>query len=79
MASNVTTRSIHGLPVSTPAQPRLRPTGGPWRRVVRMLAVWYDRESGRRQLARLDGRALRDIGITQAQANVEVDRPFWQG
>jgi len=78
MVSNVTTRSTHGWSVSTPAQPRFRSPGGPLRRVVRMLAIWYDRQSGRRQLARLDGRALRDIGITQAQARIEMERPFWQ-
>ncbi|WP_170471843.1 DUF1127 domain-containing protein [Ruegeria profundi] len=31
----------------------------------------------RQQLARLDTRALNDIGITRAQADAEARRPIW--
>ncbi len=31
----------------------------------------------RQQLARLDARALNDIGITRAEADAEARRPIW--
>lgn len=31
----------------------------------------------RRELARLDDRALKDIGVTRRQASTEAARPFW--
>ncbi|WP_170783974.1 DUF1127 domain-containing protein [Ruegeria lacuscaerulensis] len=31
----------------------------------------------RHKLARLDDRALKDIGITREQAEAEADRPIW--
>ena len=32
----------------------------------------------RRLLAEMDGRMLADIGVSRAQADVEVSRPFWE-
>lgn len=32
----------------------------------------------RRQLARLDNRQLADAGITEAQRQAELDKPFWR-
>lgn len=79
MASGVFTRSSHDFLISTPAQPSLDMQAGLLRRFVGMLAVWYDREVSRRRLGMMDERALRDIGITRAQADAEATRPFWQG
>ena len=78
MTTNVFTRSSYDTCISTQAQPGFESSGGPLRRLARMLSVWYDRETSRRQLLRLDTRALRDIGITAAQARTEGERPFWQ-
>ena len=38
-----------------------------------------DRAAERRQLARLDDRMLRDIGIDTASAQYEAPKRFWQG
>ena len=32
----------------------------------------------RGQLAQLDGRQLADAGITQAERDAELDKPFWR-
>ena len=37
------------------------------------LTAWRQR----RQLARLDARALEDIGVTRAEAEAEARRGFW--
>ena len=79
MASGAFTRYSHGFSVSTPAQPRLGVGDGVLRRLFGWLAAWYDRDISRRQLDMLDERALRDIGITRAQADAEAARPFWRG
>lgn len=39
---------------------------------------WRRRSHERHVLAAMDGRALRDIGITRWEARCEVDKPFWR-
>lgn len=39
---------------------------------------WLDRSRSRRQLARLDDRLLRDIGVTRTDADREATKPFWR-
>ena len=41
--------------------------------IRQMARVW----SERRALAQLDAARLRDLGISPAEASVEVARPFW--
>lgn len=41
------------------------------------LQLWYERHQQRRQLARLDDRLLRDIGVDRATAELEISKPFW--
>ena len=43
-----------------------------------LVASWRRRAVGRRQLASLSGYQLRDIGLSVAEANREVAKPFWQ-
>ena len=47
-------------------------------RVRRWLLTAVRRRRQRRALARLDGRLLRDIGVTPEQAAVEARKPFWR-
>ncbi len=47
-------------------------------RTVSALRRWRRRIAEREQLARLDERGLRDIGITPAQAYFESNKPFWR-
>jgi len=49
--------------------------------VRRLLATWREwrrRARGRAQLARLDDRMLRDIGLTRADAAFLSNKPFWR-
>src|SRR6516162_11307695 len=43
-----------------------------------VLQEWRRRRNGRLELARLDGRMLRDIGLTRADAEYEMNKPFWR-
>lgn len=47
-------------------------------RAYRVLREWRRRTRSRAELLRLDDRALRDIGITRAEALYEIDKPFWR-
>ncbi len=42
------------------------------------LATWLSRRGERVDLATLDDRQLRDIGITRDQALAEAAKPFWR-
>ena len=39
---------------------------------------WRDRRQQRRALLRLDDRMLRDIGLSRADVEREVTKPFWR-
>lgn len=43
------------------------------------VARWEMNLRTRKALERLDDHLLRDVGLTQAQAQAEWDRPFWWG
>jgi uncharacterized protein YjiS (DUF1127 family) len=42
------------------------------------LREWRRRKKGRLELARLDDRMLRDIGLTRLDAEYEINKPFWR-
>ena len=46
--------------------------------VVAVLREWRRRRNGRLELARLDERMLRDIGLTRVDAEYEMNKPFWR-
>jgi uncharacterized protein YjiS (DUF1127 family) len=46
--------------------------------VFEQLAVWQDRRRQRLILARLDDRMLHDIGLTNADVDREITKPFWR-
>lgn len=54
------------------------PLAQPPRGVLASLRSWRRRYAERRQLASLDARTLRDIGITRADAQHEAAKPFWR-
>lgn len=47
-------------------------------RFVDTLLLWQERSRQRRDLAGLDARALRDIGLSRSDALTEVHKPFWR-
>jgi uncharacterized protein YjiS (DUF1127 family) len=42
------------------------------------LREWRRRKNDRLELARFDDRMLRDIGLTRADADYEINKPFWR-
>ena len=65
-----------------PGRARRRAIGRSLRRalnVVRaMMQRWQQRSRERAQLARLDDRMLRDIGVTRGDVWQEINKPFWR-
>jgi len=47
-------------------------------RILRTLRVWRMRAVTRRELAGLDERLRRDVGLTRDQALEEARKPFWR-
>ena len=47
-------------------------------RLGRILNEWRDRTRGRREIAKLDHRAARDLGISLGQLQFEAQKPFWR-
>jgi uncharacterized protein YjiS (DUF1127 family) len=43
------------------------------------LSLWLRRLRERAELARFTERDLRDIGLTRADVDYEVGKPFWRG
>jgi uncharacterized protein YjiS (DUF1127 family) len=43
-----------------------------------LIKEWRRREHGRRELAALSDRCLRDIGLTRYDVRTEVRKPFWR-
>ncbi|MCU1719247.1 DUF1127 domain-containing protein [Pseudomonas sp. 5P_3.1_Bac2] len=48
------------------------------KRILSSLVHWQRRAVSRRQLALLDTRLLADAGISEAQRQVELSKPFWR-
>ncbi len=42
-----------------------------------VLATWGERLKQRVDLAEMDDRMLKDIGVSRVDAQVEADKPFW--
>jgi uncharacterized protein YjiS (DUF1127 family) len=47
-------------------------------RIFTRLVHWGDRSAQRRQLAQLDDRMLKDIGVGRSEAYRECSKWFWQ-
>jgi uncharacterized protein YjiS (DUF1127 family) len=46
--------------------------------LVALVKKWSCRSRGRRELARMSGRSLQDIGLTPYDAYLEINKPFWR-
>lgn len=58
--------------------PRRRGRDDLFHSALALIRRWRERARQRRQLARLDTRLLRDLGITAADAERECNKPFWR-
>lgn len=47
-------------------------------RLFAVLDLWNKRQIERKQLAGVDERLLKDMGISSYQANREIKKPFWR-
>jgi uncharacterized protein YjiS (DUF1127 family) len=65
-------------PAASVASCRFESPPGFFIRLFDALGAWQDRAAERRQLARLEDRMLRDIGIDRASAQSEALKRFWQ-
>ncbi|MGF1609690.1 MAG: DUF1127 domain-containing protein [Kiloniellales bacterium] len=43
-----------------------------------LLLLWQERAAQRYALSMLDAHALKDIGLTRAEAEREAGKPFWR-
>ncbi len=46
-------------------------------RAVRTLLPWQERDRQRHALEQLDARMLKDVGLSRADVDLELRKPFW--
>jgi uncharacterized protein YjiS (DUF1127 family) len=54
------------------------PLAGTYTAFNQILATWRRRARERRELATLDARGLRDLGLSASDVNFEANKPFWR-
>ena len=54
------------------------PLAGTYTAFGQILDTWRRRARERRELAQLDHRTLRDLGLSDGQAQFEANKPFWR-
>lgn len=48
-------------------------------RLLNTLLTWQERAHQRHALQQLNGRDLRDLGLSRADVTLEANKPFWRG
>ncbi|WP_416310516.1 DUF1127 domain-containing protein [Pseudomonas sp. W03] len=48
-----------------------------WKRALKRLLEWQELARQRRVLASMSDEALKDIGLSRADIQEEIERPFW--
>jgi uncharacterized protein YjiS (DUF1127 family) len=46
--------------------------------VSQLFAIWRRRTQERRELANLDRRTIRDLGLSPSEIQFEANKPFWR-
>ena len=54
------------------------PLAGTFTAFNQILATWRERARQRKELATLDARTLRDLGLSASDVNFEANKPFWR-
>jgi uncharacterized protein YjiS (DUF1127 family) len=49
-----------------------------WSLTIAVLREWRRRSRERAELAQLDDRMLRDIGVSRGDVLAEINKPFWR-
>ena len=75
MNQSIDTRLSHGFAGVTGLRPGV---AGLLSGARKRLGLWYERSHQRRDLARLDDRLLKDIGLDRATVEMEIAKPFWR-
>jgi uncharacterized protein YjiS (DUF1127 family) len=76
--SRVTSCCADRIPLGRQRQASLHRLRGFLSGVRAVLREWRRRKNGRLELARLDERMLRDIGLTRVDTFCEINKPFWR-
>jgi uncharacterized protein YjiS (DUF1127 family) len=72
------TRQIAWHRPAPPSPPRRSAPPYPWDAALALFIAWRKRVRERRELAALDHRAQRDIGVTPSEVAHEANKPFWK-
>jgi len=54
------------------------PLAGAFTAFANVIDTWRERNRERRELALLDARSLRDLGLNPSNVQFEVNKPFWR-
>ncbi len=54
------------------------PLSGTFAAFTQVIGAWRRRSQERRELAQLDARSLRDLGLNPVNIQFEANKPFWQ-
>jgi uncharacterized protein YjiS (DUF1127 family) len=49
-----------------------------WTELTELVLTWVERTRQRRQLALLSPHMLKDIGLSRADVEIEMSKPFWR-
>lgn len=55
-----------------------RPLAGTFTAFSQVLGTWRRRAQERRELATLDHRTIRDLGLSPSEIQFEANKPFWR-
>ena len=55
------------------------PLAGTIATLRQIVGTWSQRARERNDLARLDERSLRDLGLDPGNIDFEINKPFWRG
>ena len=54
------------------------PLAGTFTAFNQIFRTWRQRAHERQELAKLDHRTLRDLGLSEGSARFEANKPFWR-
>jgi len=69
---------LHGAAARSGHRPLGHAAGRLLARAVATFREWQRRSHDRAAVARFDERMLRDIGLTSAEAEFIINKPFWR-